>query len=182
MKKVSSRVSGIIPSISKWFGRDEIKSTIRYRDEEDDDDDENQSFTVQPPSKKLKLPSTTEPSFKYNNFTLSSLSTPMVAETSLSRSQHFAEPIAGPSGVKSRKLVLSHSREQSVRNDIVNGDNNSDSGDSTSGYSSMARIGSKEQIVHHVDKQNADLGGIGESSLFNRTCEYLKIYILLANK
>lgn len=181
VKKVSSRVSGILPSISKWFSREENKSTIRYRDEEedddlDDDDDDHNDFreTIQPPAKKLKLPSISEsnptPTFKYNNFSLTSLSTP-TAESS--RHEHFAEPIAGPSGVKSRKLVLSNSsiREQSVR--IVNGDNHSDSGDSTSGYSSMARIGgSKEVIAPVVEKQiKGNTGDEGKSSLFNRTCK-----------
>lgn len=176
MKKVSSRVSGIIPSISKWFSREENKSTIRYRDEEDDDDDddEDQSFRIQPPSKKLKLPpaTTEQPAFKYNNFSLSSLSTPMVVEES--RQERFVEPIAGPSGVKSRKLILSSSREHSVRKDMVNGDNNSDSGDSTSGYSSMARIGSKEQIGQHAEKRKGDAE---ESLLFNSTCKYLEMKI-----
>lgn len=164
VKKVSSRVSGFIPSFSKWFSREESKSTIRYRDEEEDEDP---NFSIQPPSKKLKLPS--EPTFKYNNFTLSSLSTP-IAESS--RHDHFAEPIAGPSGVKSRKLVLSSSRDQSARQAITNGDNNSDSGDSTSGYSSMARIGSKERIPQNVEKTKADQGDAGEDVLLTSTCKY----------
>lgn len=162
---VSSRVSGFIPSFSKWFNREEGKSTVRYRDEEGEDDDD-QSVSIQPPAKKLKLP--TEPSFKYNNFTLNSLSTP-IAESS--RHDHFTEPIAGPSGVKSRKLVLSSSREQSVRKEIANGDSNSDSGDSTSGYSSMARIGSKEQIPQNVEKSNANQDETAASVLFNNTCK-----------
>lgn len=186
VKKVSSRVSGILPSISKWFSttHEPNRSTIRYRDEDEDDDDEDQSFRIiQPPSKKLKLPSavtttTTEPSFKYNNFTLNSLST-MTTTPPLKRQEHFAEPVAGPSGVKSRKLHLGgDSRETSVlRKDlvVVNGDNNSDSGDSTSGYSSMARIGSKEQIGQAGEKGKAHLGETGESLLFNNsTCKYQK--------
>lgn len=174
MKKVSSRVSGFIPSFSKWFNREEGKSTVRYRDEEGDDDD--QSFSIQPPTKKLKLP--TEPTFKYNNFTLSSLSTPSGES---SRHDHFAEPIAGPSGVKSRKLVLPSSREQSVRKEIANGDSNSDSGDSTSGYSSMARIGSKEQIPQNVEKPNANQGDTGTSLLFNNTGKCLSLHTRTVN-
>lgn len=176
-------MSGILPTISKWFSREEIKSTIRYRDEDDedanyDDDDmiADNAIPIQPPTKKLKLPTANEavPTFRYNNFTLTSLSTPTVGS---SRNQEqFAEPVAGPSGIKSRKLVLlSHpTKEESIRKDLVNGDNNSDSGDSTSGYSSMARVGvSKELIVPNVEKPKENLRDSGERLTFSRTCKYI---------
>lgn len=54
MKKVTSRVSGLIPSsLSKWFGsKEECTSTVRQREDTDDEDDDY--VNVQPPSKRQR--------------------------------------------------------------------------------------------------------------------------------
>lgn len=151
MKKVTSRVSDLIPaSLSKWFARDEDKSAVRYR--EDDDD----LYSVQPPPKRVKMP--TEPNFSYNNFTISSTPIhhnnilPKRRADNLAQTLNFAEPVAGPSGIKARKLSVSKTHQQSNSKELLNGDKDTDSGDSTSGYSSMIKNGgSKEQLVEKTE-------------------------------
>lgn len=153
MKKVSSRVSDLIPSsLSKWFARDEDnKSTVRYR--EDDED----SYLVQPPTKRVKIPM--ESSFSYNNFSLSSTETPTHHNNvppkrrvdNLAQTLNFAEPVAGPSGIKARKLSISKTPQPCTSKEMLNGEKDTDSGDSTSGYSSMVKIGSKEQLTEKID-------------------------------
>lgn len=173
VKKVSTRVSDLIPSsLSKWFSREERSPSVRYRDEDDDD-----SFTIQPPSKKAKLP--TEPHFNYNNFSLSSLSTPTISNplinspcvssaNSVYSPSAVIEPVAGPSGIKARKLMIPRSAERSDTTDMLNGDKESDSGDSTSGYSSMARTAVREQVAENAETNRSK---IYSSSIFNN-CEY----------
>lgn len=154
MKKVSSRVSDLIPtSLSKWFAREEDKSAVRYR--EDDDD----LYSIQPPTKRVKMP--TEPSFSYNNFSLSSTPTyhnnvmPKRRVDNLAQTLNFAEPVAGPSGIKARKLSVSKTHQRHNSKEILNGDKDTDSGDSTSGYSSMIKIGSKEQLLDKAEVAKA---------------------------
>lgn len=179
MKKVSTRVSDLIPSsLTKWFTRDERSSSVRYRDEDDDD-----SFTIQPPSKKAKLP--TEPHFNYNNFSLSSLSTPTISNPLISSPcvssvnnvyspSPVPEPVAGPSGIKARKLMIPRSVERSDATDMLNGDKESDSGDSTSGYSSMARTAVRAQVFENAEASNSK---IYSNSTFN-SCKYLGLRFL----
>lgn len=53
VKKVTSRVSGLLPSsLSKWFGTRDNESTVRHRD--DLDKDEEEEFIIQPPAKKQR--------------------------------------------------------------------------------------------------------------------------------
>ncbi|KAG5894373.1 hypothetical protein JTB14_015650 [Gonioctena quinquepunctata] len=137
--------------LSKWFRKqEESRSTIRRRDDEAEDDEIHQ---MQPPSKRAKRPVSAEENnsviFKISDST-SSLN---IVEIHKEVNQ-FPEPVAGPSGIKSRKLLGSATiSKNSVKNiygnsDLLNGHKDSDSEESTSGYSSVARIGSKEHVCH----------------------------------
>ncbi|KAG5894371.1 hypothetical protein JTB14_015648 [Gonioctena quinquepunctata] len=137
--------------LSKWFRKqEESRSTIRRRDDEAEDDEIHQ---MQPPSKRAKRPVSAEENnsviFKTSD-TISSLNIVEIQK----EVNHFPEPVAGPSGIKSRKLLGSATiSKNSVKNtygnsDLLNGHKDSDSEESTSGYSSVARIGSKEHVCH----------------------------------
>lgn len=173
MKKVSSRVSDLIPtSLSKWFARDEDKSAVRYREEDDD------LYSIQPPTKRVKMP--TEPSFSYNHFSLNSTPThhnnmlPKRRADNLAQTLNFAEPVAGPSGIKARKLSVSKTHQQGSSKEVLNGDKDTDSGDSTSGYSSMIKIGSKEQLLEKPEAARAKEPKT--NSLFNNS-KFLIVYL-----
>lgn len=146
VKKVTSRVSGLLPSsISKWFGARE--DGVRPRDLLDDDDEE-EFLRIQPPAKKQKLPernegnhsgqaSTSAHIFKYNHCRNNELSY-----------GHFG--LAGPSNCGKRL------------NNVIE----TDTGSNTSGYSSLAKHDNsspvKEQgATDKVEKQ------VGNNHLFN---------------
>lgn len=64
--------------------------------------------------------------------------------------EYFSEPVAGPSGIHTNRLANGISAN-SVHNRLTNSEllnepKDSDSEESTSGYSSVAKIGSKEQV------------------------------------
>lgn len=121
-----SRVSSILPSsLSKWFGNGE-KSNIRTRDDLEED-----SFYIEPPSKRVKRPNV--------NYSESSFSENL--QHPVANSTLFVEPIAGPSGVRFKKS----SPNVSQNHIFPNLDKESEDEESTSGYSSMVRIGSKER-------------------------------------
>lgn len=134
VRKVRSRVSGILnSSISKLFGlpsndaQNDLDEPRRRRLDIEDDH-------LQPPSKRLKLPEASEtPSF---NFSLNNLH----------NFNNFLEPVAGPSGLSQSKS--SQKNTKSNRNDtefvIASEDKDSDSGESTSGYSSMIKSNYKK--------------------------------------
>lgn len=122
-----------------------------------EDDDEDDGTPIQPPSKKAKIPTT--PNITYNNFSLVSIA-PSTSRTTNSVSKNdlnhvasnvtVAGPTPGPSGIKARKLNISRIKDQD-KELLLNGDKDSDSGDSTSGYSSIVRIESRERISENTE-------------------------------
>lgn len=164
--------------MSKWFRKqnDISKSTIRRREDFEDDDDEEQR--MQPPNKKVKLPIEEN---NCNNF-------PHTQQLSVNeadkRYDFVPEPVAGPSGLQSRKLinnsVITSARSTFRHSDIVNGHKDSDSEESTSGYSSVARIGSKEHVCESqpASKQTSPLQRTPNNprSLFETSSKSLHIY------
>lgn len=133
MKKVTSKVSGLLPSsISKWFGEsDRTRQVIRRREHDDDDDQDESSesgsgephMSVQPPRKRarnmLPAPCLSDTYMGLGNFTMT---------TQMSTN----EP--GPSGyVRARPQYGQLDTTVQVH---MNGDDRSDSGES-SGYSSV---------------------------------------------
>lgn len=121
--KVRSRVSS---TFSKWFGNKAGGSSgavVRQRPDDEDDDEEAEHS--QPPAKRPKLPSYSDNS------------------VFVSDNNNFLNLMPGPSGLQSRKPFDNTT--------LLNGDKESDSGESTSGYSSMARI-TKSDNVHGTRK------------------------------
>jgi hypothetical protein len=152
-------VSGIFNStpLSKWFGKESTsKSTVRRR-EDDEDEEYDPSYVFQPPTKRAKLPSDPQ----HNNYSAHLFESPVTVHVASNNTNNvsakvygkFPEPVAGPSGVKSRKLFEKQntastntiSANSFENQEVVNGDNDSDSEDSTSGYSSVARLVSKQK-------------------------------------
>lgn len=124
VKKVKSRLSGFVPpSLSRWFATSE-KPNSRQREESEDD-----IVHVEPPTKRVKRPTDTiEEDYSSNS--------------NLEANSIYPEPIAGPSGVSfTRSSVIT---ENDFQNDSE--DKDSDDEGSTSGYSSMARHGSKDHF------------------------------------
>ncbi|XP_074032324.1 uncharacterized protein [Leptinotarsa decemlineata] len=163
-KSIVGKFKSIISStpLSKWFRKreDNNQSTIRRRDEDEDEEIRQ----MQPPSKRVKLPVDAE---QTNSVIFNTLDTSTSIDVSASNKtiNHFPEPVAGPSGVKFQKLLSSATSvsTNSVKNtfsnrEFLNG-HNSDSEESTSGYSSVVRIGSKEQVCQSQDssKQTSPL-------------------------
>lgn len=146
------KVKSIITNtpLSKWFRKENSRPIVRRRD----DDFEDGSEEMQPPSKRVKLPSDEEK----NNF--SSVFSETVVRNEVKKhikiSDYFPEPVAGPSGVHPNSLANGVS-VNSVHNRLVNCDHlngrnkDSDSEESTSGYSSVAKIGSKEQVYQSAN-------------------------------
>ncbi|XP_018320434.1 nuclear pore complex protein Nup153 isoform X2 [Agrilus planipennis] len=163
VKKVKSRVSDLIPaSISKWFGSEDNSGRSR----EDDGD----IYQVEPPLKRARIPSrekienslsnnfsTTTPHIHYAPVSgLDVISDNCVSVNNKKASKRMlnslSEPEAGPSGIKSRKLLISsgvtvQTDQRKLTETNINGDKNSDSDESTSDYSSMARNGSREATI-----------------------------------
>lgn len=158
-------MSGIINNtpLSKWFRRDETSTGSSIRRRTDDDYEDDELYQMQPPTKRQKLPTD---SSQVNNPRKLNLSDTPITKNSLNI---FPEPVAGPSGIVTSKKLLERTTQpvvtacsgQSFRHDILklNGHKESDSEESTSGYSSVARIGSKEQVCESRDssKQTSPL-------------------------
>ncbi|KAJ8924665.1 hypothetical protein NQ315_000816 [Exocentrus adspersus] len=177
-KSFVGKVKSIINStpLSKWFGKQEDnKSVIRKHEEVFDDED---SSAIQPPSKKAKLPineqrnSCSRSSIHFNENCIPA--TNSVPSNIFSK---VPEPVAGPSGIKSQKLLSGASTSTSTRhtfnnNELLNG--HSDSEESTSGYSSVARIGSKEQVCESQESSKqaspTQTSPSNTRSLFHKSC------------
>lgn len=136
MKKVTSRVSGLIPSsLTKWFGESgRSRQVIRRRDDEISVDEDEETLPIQPPKKRARnVPVLSDATFTALNpseFTITS--TPMV-----NHNDHSIKIQPGPSGYirqSSREIFNTMSPETAMH---LNGDDKSDSGESTSGYSSV---------------------------------------------
>lgn len=144
--KVKSIISNT--PLSKWFRKqDDNRPVIRRRDEVFEDEDISE---IQPPPKRVKLPvgdgGNLCSSVLFNETRISTTN-----NVSNSIFNKIPEPVAGPSGLKPQKLLsnattvtASTIRGTFSSNELLNG--HSDSEESTSGYSSVARIGSKEQV------------------------------------
>ncbi|XP_018571396.1 nuclear pore complex protein Nup153 [Anoplophora glabripennis] len=149
-KSFVGKVKSIISNtpLSKWFRKqDDNRPVIRRRDEVFEDEDISE---IQPPSKKAKLPAG-DGGNQRNNVLFNETRNPAPNSVSNHIFNKIPEPVAGPSGLKSHKLLsgattvtASGTRGTFSSNELLNG--HSDSEESTSGYSSVVRIGSKEQV------------------------------------
>lgn len=155
--KFKSHVSGIINNtpLSKWFRKDETAAgaPIRRRADEFEDDE---LYAMQPPTKRQKLPTDTSQLNNYPRKLNLTDSPPQNSYGTKNALNIFPEPVAGPSGISSRKLIERTTFH--TQNDLINGHKESDSEES-SGYSSVLRIGSKEQVCESRDssKQTSPL-------------------------
>ncbi|KAJ8962938.1 hypothetical protein NQ314_005655 [Rhamnusium bicolor] len=152
--------------LSKWFRKqDDNRSTIRRHDEVFEDEE---ICEMQPPSKRVKLPGGNEGNNCSNILFNEPHTTPVTNNIDITNKtfNSFSEPVAGPSGIKSRKLLsnattvsTNRARNTFSSNELLNGHKDSDSEESTSGYSSVARIGSKEQVCgsHGSSKQTSPI-------------------------
>lgn len=130
--------------LSKWFRKENSRQAIRRRDEDCEDDTQE----MQPPSKRVKLPVDNEK----NN--LSSVYSETVIHNEVKKhtkiSDYFPEPVAGPSGIHTNSLAngisVNSVHNRLTNSELLNRRKDSDSEESTSGYSSVAKIGSKEQV------------------------------------
>lgn len=180
--KFKKNVSEIINNtpLSKWFKKQSETPVSTPRKRQDDSDDEADIHEFQPPSKRTKLPPTKETISLNVSEVLSPIS--KVNDVKNPLYTNFPEPIAGPSGYQTRKLLNSTSftKEAAFKNaksasestnlfknpksivrdrigaSSANKDINSDSEESTSGYSS-GRLGSKEVVSHESSKQTSPL-------------------------
>ncbi|XP_066138843.1 nuclear pore complex protein Nup153 [Euwallacea fornicatus] len=161
IKKNVSEIISITP-LSKWFRKQNESDTLTVRRRQDDEDLQE----LQPPAKRTKLPSKETLSLDVSE----ALSPISVNNTHRS----FPEPVAGPSGYQTQKVLHSsslfnnsptrakHSDESVFKNpnnvvhvrELRNKECNSDSEESTSGYSS-GRIGSKEVVSQESSKQTS---------------------------
>lgn len=157
-------VTGLFNStpLSKWFGKESV-SKSRRRDE-DDDDDLDASYVFQPPSKRAK-PTEVE----HNNYSAHLFESPVtvhnasnnVNNVSSKVFRNFPEPMAGPSGLTSRKLFQRHSTASTNtvstnsfdNQEIINGENDSDSEESTSGYSSAPKLLNQQKSAQVSDNK-----------------------------
>lgn len=129
VNKVKSRVSELIPSsISKWFNsNDDRPHNVRIRDELENDEE---SFIIQPPSKRIKRPS----SDNLMNTMYEPHSTESKSEISKD-SLTFEKCIKNSPSTASKNI---YTIDYLVDKESENG--------STSGYSSMARVLPKQHI------------------------------------
>lgn len=139
------KVKSIITNtpLSKWFRKENTRPTIRRRDEDCEDDAQE----MQPPSKRVKLPVVEK-----NNY--SSVFSETIVHNEVKKltkiCDYYPEPVAGPSGIHTNSLANGIS-VNSVHNRLTNSDilsrhKDSDSEESTSGYSSAVKVGNKEQV------------------------------------
>ncbi|KAK4877512.1 hypothetical protein RN001_010018 [Aquatica leii] len=134
VKKVQSRVSGLLStSLSKWFGGNDGQKA-RLRDEDDDDE----TYNIQPPSKRIKMPTPETKNTYVNSYSSSTYtSDPNVRTSDYTNNTKIFEPVAGPSGVQPNKPNLESSLS---KDNLLNGDKDSESEESTDGYSSLLRF------------------------------------------
>lgn len=159
MKKVTSRVSSILPtSLSKWFGEGRSRQVVRRRDETEDDETaatdsvSTDGYNSTQPPRKRPRNAPPETPFVSNCFQMTS--TPIV--------NNYVQP--GPSGYVRQDLVNEvHRQETEVQ---MNGDDRSDSGESTSGYSSVP--------VHNAQKESSLTSEkeAGTPKMLHGKCEY----------
>lgn len=162
MKKVTSHVSGLIPSsISKWFGETgRTPSVIRRREEQisGDEDDDDELISNQPPKKRAR--NISHPA----GFTITS--TPV-----LNHNDHLKKVQTIPQDCirqSNREIFDSVYTEASLH---LNGDNRSDSGESTSGYSSVPLSNMvKDSYLNKEAKSEAST-----SKMLDK-CEFLFLY------
>ncbi|KYB28630.1 Nuclear pore complex protein Nup153-like Protein [Tribolium castaneum] len=184
---VGKFVSGLFNStpLSKWFGKDSASKSVKRREDDDDDDDDDfdASYVFQPPSKRVKLPSEVE----HNNYSAHIFESPVTVHNASNNVNNvsskvfgkFPEPVAGPSGVKSRKLFDRHrsastntvSTNSFENQEIVNGENDSDSEESTSGYSSAPKLLNQPKSAEISHKETCEKVTPKTRSLFTSSNE-----------
>ncbi|KAK9878002.1 hypothetical protein WA026_020214 [Henosepilachna vigintioctopunctata] len=157
--KVRSRVSGLFnSSISKIFGNQEKRESVIRRRENDDD-----IYECQPPCKKAKKPLGTSDIREDSNGTLNHLYSINSLNDASTIFTNLTEPVAGPSSgnnIDIRKSFPSITTPKKVSNE-----KDSDSGESTSGYSSMPRICSRELVRAVVEPNKTGNQSISKISL-----------------
>ncbi|ENN73518.1 hypothetical protein D910_06805, partial [Dendroctonus ponderosae] len=162
--KLKKNVSEIINNtpLSKWFSKASPNSSVRRR--QDDSDDEAELQQLQPPTKRTKLPLNKETLSLDVSAALSPISS--TAAINKKKYRRFPEPVAGPSGMEQRRsnsgissTLILPDRSHQVQRPVGRGtikpahkELNSDSEESTSGYSS-GRVGSKELVSQEGSKQ-----------------------------
>lgn len=141
---VGKLVSGLISNtpLSKWFGKDTsvVKSVVRRREEDDDDESDN-SYGFRPPVKRAKIPSSDANTYSVfeSPVTVHNASN-NVNNVPSSVYSRFPEPVAGPSGLKARKVLLEKhnstattltlSSDSFNKQEIISSDKDSDSEES----------------------------------------------------
>lgn len=103
---------------------------------------------MQPPSKRVKLPVDGDKNNYNSVFSETIVHNEVKKHTKIC--DYFPEPVAGPSGIHTSSLANGIS-VNSVHNrltdsEILSRRKDSDSEESTSGYSSVVKVGSKEQV------------------------------------
>lgn len=210
MKKVTSRVSSILPtSLSKWFGESgRTRQVIRRRDETQDDDDNQQqndnATDTQPPRKRPRnaetLPNESSCPVNYHM-----TSTPITDNT---YNQFYAQGISTPIHQNHRQINLDRNRQnldinrqdqdrqnQDFRKDDlinvpmnnhahietevqINGDDRSDSGESTSGYSSVPVHNTQKESSLTSDR-DSNKQDMNTSKILNVKCKYLFFFNII---
>lgn len=140
------KVKSIITNtpISKWFRKENTRPIIRRRDEDCEDDTQE----MQPPSKRVKLPVDGDKNSYSNVFSETVVHNEVKKHKKIC--DYFPEPVAGPSGIHTSSLANGFSvnsiHNRLTTSEILSRRKDSDSEESTSGYSSVAKVGSKEQV------------------------------------
>lgn len=140
------KVKSIITNtpLSKWFKKELGRPAVRRRD----DDFEDEAQEMQPPSKRVKLPNNSEKDNFDSVYSETVIHNDIKKHTKIF--DYFPEPVAGPSGIHTNNLAngisISSVHNRLSNSEVLNGRKDSDSEESTSGYSSVAKIGSKEQV------------------------------------
>lgn len=170
-------MSGLLPtSLSKWFSKesDSNKPTVRPREEDDDDE----YYNIQPPTKRVKMPSPTTnlhnnrhtnsispTTFNIND--TSRLSSAITGDKQINFRSTLRDSSVGPSGIKSKELFSSTIHYNNLTENLLNGDRDSESGESVSGHSSSARISQDLLDAEESKKNKLSTPNVNPNSLFN---------------
>lgn len=156
VRKVTSRVTNLLPQpswLSKWFtssvdNEAHRRDALNSNDPDSEDDDSDAINVHTPPVKRAKIPLNQR--FPPNSFKISSVINDQASNQQAGTSGIIQDDIggdravAGPSGINTRPLVSSTPNIQSTATHLLagterkmNGDDRSESSESTSGCSSL---------------------------------------------
>ncbi|XP_069697921.1 nuclear pore complex protein Nup153 [Periplaneta americana] len=161
VRKVTSRVTNLLPQstwLSKWFtssvdSEGQNKDALNSNDSGSEDEDTN--AVLAPPSKRAKIPLNQQ--FPPNSFKVSPIVSDQGSSQQSSSSRVIRDDfttdgaVAGPSGINTRQLVSSTPNIQPTASHMLagaerkmNGDDRSESSESTSGCSSLVPQGNRQ--------------------------------------